>query len=233
MLLKNRVDELNLLEDSLKYTFTNKPLLNKALTHKSYVNEKNPGLKNNERLEFLGDSVLDLIVSNYLVANHVDLNEGTLSKIRAAVVNESCLAKLARNFDLGKYLLLGKGEQLSGGRDKASLLANTFEAVVGAIYLDSNFETVCQVLLPAMEGEIIQYVDKRQFRDFKSELQEWTQNKFDSTPSYQVTRESGPDHEKLFEVAVLIQNKPFGTGTGRSKKEAEQASAKMALDKIS
>ena len=230
---KNREDELNSLEDLLEYTFKNKFLLNKALTHKSYVNEKNPGLKNNERLEFLGDSVLDLIVSNYLVANHLDLNEGTLSKIRAAVVNESCLAKLARSLDLGRYLLLGKGEQLSGGRDKPSLLANTFEAVAGAIYLDSHFETACQVLLPAIEDEIKKYVEKPQFRDFKSELQEWTQNKFDSTPNYQVTQESGPDHEKRFEVAVLIQNKTFGTGSGRSKKEAEQASAKMALGKIS
>ena len=186
-------------------------------------------VKNNERFEFLGDSVLDLIVSHYMILEYDDLAEGALSKIRAAVVNEACLAKLAKDIDLGQYLLLGKGEHLSGGRQKSSILANTFEALVGALFCDSNLETVSKILMPTLIIEIDKYKDTCKLRDFKSDLQEYTQDKLTCIPSYQVVGEMGPDHDKRFEVEVTVRNKVQGKGNGKSKKEAEQSAAMMAL----
>lgn len=228
----DRTQEVAPLQEKLGYAFSNLKLLNKALTHKSYVNEKNETIKHNERFEFLGDSVLDILVSDYLVEEYADYAEGTLSKIRAAVVNESCLAGLARKIDLGNYLLLGKGENLSGGREKASILANAFEAVAGAIFKDGGLESATNVFLPLLKIEIAVFADTVSFRDFKSDLQEYTQNRLVCTPSYKVVNETGPDHAKEFEVAVRIKNKVTGTGFGKNKKEAEQAAAKMALENI-
>lgn len=232
MLTKDQKAELSQLQENLGYSFKNIKLLVKALTHKSYVNENHESLKHNERFEFLGDSVLDLIISDYMVRKYSDHKEGALSKIRAAVVNETCLAELAREIDLGKFLFLGKGEELSGGRKKASLLANAYEAVAGAIYYDGGLETAARVLLPFLKNEIGKYVDTKEFRDYKSDLQEYTQNKLICIPAYKVTRETGPDHEKEFEVIVLVKDKVKGKGVGRSKKEAEQAAAKVALAKF-
>ena len=229
MLPTERIQELDSLQKQIGYTFQNIFLLNKALTHKSYVNENSESLKDNERFEFLGDSVLDLIVSDYSIKNFPDFAEGTLSKIRAAVVNESCLAKLARQIDLGRYLLLGKGEASSGGREKNSLLANAYEALAGAIYFDSNLETALGIYLPVLSKEIAEYADNSRFRDYKSELQEYTQTHFNCIPNYKVVNEKGPAHAKEFEVAVLIQEEIRGRGNGKSKKEAEQAAANFAL----
>ena len=148
MVKRERKEELARLQLTLGYSFKEIKLLNKALTHKSYVNETGEDLKHNERFEFLGDSVLDLIVSEYMIRKYGDYKEGMLSKIRAGVVNESCLAKLALKIDLGDFLLLGKGEEMSGGRKKASLLANAYEALAGAIYFDSNLDATAEVLLP-------------------------------------------------------------------------------------
>lgn len=231
MLSEDRFNQLTSLQNELKYQFKDVNLLVKALTHKSYVNEKTETIKHNERFEFLGDSVLDLIVSDYMVKKYVHYTEGALSKIRASVVNETCLAELARKINLGQHLLLGRGEDLSGGRNKSSLLANAFEAVAGAIYCDSNLETAFQALLPLLEQEIEKYANTCQFRDYKSDLQEYTQNKLLCIPVYRVTKETGPDHDKRFEVTVLVRDEALGRGVGRSKKEAEQAAAKMALDK--
>lgn len=231
MVAKDRRQELEKLQETLGYSFKEIKLLNKGLTHKSYVNETGEDLKHNERFEFLGDSVLDLVVSDYMVRKYSDYKEGTLSKIRAAVVNETCLAELARQWDLGTFLLLGKGEEMSGGRNKASLLANAYEAVAGAIYCDSNLETTAKVLLPRIEIEIKKFAETRVTRDYKSDLQEYTQNKLSCIPTYKVTKEIGPDHEKQFEVVVLVKEAKKGKGTGRSKKEAEQAAAKVALEK--
>ena len=225
------MEALAKLQKALGYTFKEIKLLNKAITHKSYVNETGESLKHNERFEFLGDSVLDLVVSDYLVRKYSDYREGTLSKIRAAVVNETCLAGLARKLDLGAFLFLGRGEEMSGGRNKASLLANAYEAVAGAIYCDSNLETAASVLLPQIKNEITKFIDNRESRDYKSDLQEYTQNKFFCIPIYKVLRETGPDHEKQFEIIVSAKDENMGKGMGRSKKEAEQAAAKMALDK--
>ena len=230
MVKKERREELSKLQKTLGYSFKEIKLLNKALTHKSYVNETGEDLKHNERFEFLGDSVLDLMVSEYMVLKYSDYKEGVLSKIRAGVVNESCLAKLAQNMDLGAYLLLGRGEEMSGGRKKASLLANAYEALAGAIYFDSNLETAAKILLPSIKKEITRFIETPESRDYKSDLQEYTQNKMVCIPVYKVIREVGPDHEKQFEVVVSVKDTDRGKGMGRSKKEAEQAAAKVALD---
>ena len=230
MLPTERTQELTFLQKQIGYTFRNISLLNKALTHKSYVNENSEPLKDNERFEFLGDSVLDLIVSGYMIKAFPDFAEGTLSKIRAAVVNESCFAELARQMNLGRYLLLGKGEASSGGREKNSLLANAYEALAGAVYFDSNMETALELYLPVLSVEIAKYADTACFRDYKSELQEYTQTHFNCIPNYQIVNEKGPAHAKEFEVAVLVQVNVRGRGNGRSKKEAEQGAAKAALE---
>jgi len=226
---ETRMKQLNSLQDRIKFKFSDIKLLNKALTHRSYANENSETLKHNERLEFLGDSVLDILVSDYLVHEYSEFAEGTLSKIRAAVVNETCLAKLAKNIKLGNYLLLGRGEDLSGGREKASILADTFEALAGAVFCDGRFDAASNIFLPLLIVEIKQTAKSWSFRDFKSDLQEYTQNKLVGIPSYKVVREIGPDHAKQFEVVVIIKNEVEGKGFGRSKKEAEQAAAKMAM----
>jgi ribonuclease-3 len=230
---ETRIEQLNSLQDRIKFKFSDIKLLNKALTHRSYANENSETLKHNERLEFLGDSVLDILVSDYLVHEYSEFAEGTLSKIRAAVVNETCLAKLAKNIKLGNYLLLGRGEDLSGGREKASILADTFEALAGAVFCDGRFDAASNIFLPLLIEEITKTAQSWSFRDFKSDLQEYTQNKLVCIPSYKVVREIGPDHAKNFEVVVIIKNEVEGKGFGRSKKEAEQAAAKMAIENYS
>jgi ribonuclease III len=228
-----RMDELASLQEGTKYKFIDIKLLNKSLTHKSYANEKSENLKHNERLEFLGDSVLDILVSDYLVKEFSDFAEGTLSKIRAAVVNETCLAKLAQKINLGNYLLLGRGEDLSGGRQKPSILADAFEALAGAVFRDGGLNAASELFLPLLVEEVEKTAESWSFRDFKSDLQEYTQNKLSCIPSYQVVREIGPDHAKEFEVAVVIRNEEQGKGLGRSKKEAEQSAAKIAMENFS
>ena len=228
-----RMEQLDSLQDHIQFKFSDIKLLNKALTHKSYANENSEQLQHNERLEFLGDSVLDILVSDYLVKQYSEFTEGTLSKIRAAVVNETCLARLAKNIKLGNYLLLGRGENLSGGREKASILADTFEALAGAVFCDGRFDAASNIFLPLLVEEITKTAQSWSFRDFKSDLQEYTQNKLVCIPSYKVVREIGPDHAKKFEVVVIIKNEVEGKGFGRSKKEAEQAAAKMAMKNYS
>tara|TARA_B100000686_G_C16599433_1_gene867826 strand:+ start:270 stop:986 length:717 start_codon:yes stop_codon:yes gene_type:complete len=232
MITPERLKCLKNLQHSLDYYFRDPLLLNKALTHRSYANENHNISYNNERFEYLGDCVLDLIVSDYTVKNYVNHSEGVLSKIRAAVVNEHRLAELAKKISLGDYLLLGKGEELSGGREKNSLLANTFEAIAGAVYFDAGQKTAHAIFLPLLEENIKIFAETSEFRDYKSELQEFTQNKLSCVPSYKVEKEVGPDHEKTFHVAVLIRQRKSGMGKGRTKKEAEQAAAKSALVKI-
>ena len=230
---KERIKELNNLQDSLHYKFNNVELLNKALTHKSYSNEISFSIKNNERLEYLGDSVLDLIVGNYIFLTYEELSEGPLSKIRAAVVNEGCLTELAKKIVLGTYLLLGKGECSSGGREKASILANAYEAMVGAVFCDSDFQITSNIFLPQLVEKIKELQDVCTLIDFKSDLQEYTQNKFSCIPLYDVVGEMGPCHDKRFDVRVTVRSQVLGSGRGRSKKEAEQNAAKKALRSFS
>ena len=227
---ENRMQELRSLQEKINFQFSDLELLNKALTHKSYANEISKILGHNERLEFLGDSVLDILVSDFLVHKYSDFAEGILSKIRAAVVNEACLAKLARKINLGDYLLLGKGEDLSGGRNKPSILADAFEALAGAVFRDGRLDAASNVFLPFLKEEIQKTAESWSFRDFKSDLQEYTQNKLVCIPSYKVVKETGPDHAKEFEVVVMIKNEIQGKGLGKSKKEAEQAAAKIAIE---
>ncbi|MBT7522591.1 MAG: ribonuclease III [Nitrospina sp.] len=226
---EDRINALVPLQKCLCYQFKNIELLGKALTHKSYSNEVLHAVKNNERLEFLGDSVLDLIVSDYIFFRFKGLPEGSLSKIRAAVVNEKSLAGLAKNLKLGGYISLGKGESFSGGKEKASILANAYEALVGALFCDSDFGTTADIFLPQFIKEIDDYRDANIYTDFKSHLQEYTQHKFSCVPLYKVVEELGPSHDKQFNVKVIIRSQTLGYGKGRSKKEAEQIAAKHAL----
>ena len=226
---EDRINALVPLQGVLCYEFKDLELLNKSLTHKSYSNEVLLSLKNNERLEFLGDSVIDLIMADYMFLTYPDLPEGSLSKIRAAVVNENSLARLAIKLELGNYLLLGKGESFSGGRQKESILANAYEALVGALFCDSDFRTTADVFLPQLIEKIDEFMGASIATDFKSDLQEYTQNRFSCVPLYEVVGEIGPGHNKRFDVKVKIRSQVLGSGKGRSKKEAEQNAAKEAL----
>ena len=226
---EDRINALVPLQGVLCYQFKDLELLNKSLTHKSYSNEVLLSLKNNERLEFLGDSVIDLIMADYMFLTYPDLPEGSLSKIRAAIVNENSLARLAIKLELGSYLLLGKGESFSGGRQKASILANAYEALVGALFCDSDFRTTADVFLPQLIEKIDEFMGASIATDFKSDLQEYTQNRFSCVPLYEVVGEIGPGHNKRFDVKVKIRSQVLGSGKGRSKKEAEQNAAKEAL----
>ena len=219
------------LQKDINYLFKDEELLIIALTHSSYANENKLGVEGyNERLEFLGDSVLSLIVSQYLYKKYPHYPEGELTKIRAKVVCESSLAKAAENINLGKYLLLGKGEESTGGRYRESILADASEAITGAIYIDSDFETVNRLMLERFELDIVKAVDRgKLFNDYKTELQEILQKTNKSRLEYIVYKEVGPDHNKVFYMNVVINEIIIGTGAGKNKKEAEQAAAKDAL----
>lgn len=218
----------------LNYRFSNPALLTEALTHKSHVHERK-GLerKHNERLEFLGDAVLSLIISDHLAKLYPRLSEGALSKLKAKLVSESSLATAARRLSLGSRLKLGRGEELSKGREKASLLADALEAVIAAIYLDGGLEASRNFTLEVLEEELRQ-IESQQAKpggdDYKTRLQEWCQRRYDCLPRYVTVRESGPDHHKMFEVEVQVNGKVVGTGHGHSKKEAEQLAAQQALE---
>lgn len=226
-----RIKELESLQEKLNYYFHDIELLDTALTHSSYANEHNLHIsKCNERLEFLGDTVINLVVSKYLYNKYPFYPEGELTKIRAKVVCEPSLAFVARNIELGKYLLLGKGEEATGGRERESILADASEAITGAILIDSDFETVNLLLLSNFEADIVHAVAKGDlFIDYKTELQERLQKVTKGKIEYFVTKEEGPDHNKLFYIDVTINNDVIGSGIGRNKKEAEQMAAKEAL----
>jgi ribonuclease-3 len=212
--------------DSLGYRFKNKELLKVALTHSSYGNEKH--CKCNERLEFLGDSVLSIIVSDYLFRNMPAVDEGDLSKTRASLVCEQSLAEFAKKISLGDKLLLGKGEEAAGGRARASILSDAFEAVLAAIYLDSGIEAARKWILNLMAPALKLALKGKTYHDYKTILQEEVQKK-GGRVTYRVTAESGPDHHKDFEVEVFIDEKKAADGSGMSKKDAEQNAAKRAL----
>lgn len=224
-------DWLEPLEEDLGYKFKNIELLKTAFTHSSYANENKMKItENNERLEFLGDAILNLIVSHYLYKKYQDYPEGELTKIRATVVCESSLAFAARKINLGKYLLIGKGEETTGGRERDSILADASEALTGAIYIDSDFDTTSKLLLKNFEEDIVYAVAKGAlFIDYKTELQERFQRIKKSKIEYRVLKEVGPDHNKIFYMDVLVNDKTIGKGSGRNKKEAEQMAAKEAL----
>ena len=213
------------LQQVLGYEFEDKNLIIEALTHKSY---KQPC--DNERLEFLGDAVLDLVVGEYLYKKFPKSDEGNLSKIRASLVNETGFDKLARYINLGDYILLSNAEENNGGREKSSLLSNAFEAIMGAIYLEAGLDKVKEISIRLIEQNHESISLDSLFRDFKTTLQELTQARFGTTPEYKVIASRGPDHKKEFEVAVLIQGKEYARASGKSKKIAQQESAKKAVE---
>ncbi len=229
-----RKKSLNEIQLNINYKFKDINLINTSLTHSSYANESKMRIyENNERLEFLGDVIVNLIVSEYLYHKFSELPEGELTKKRAAIVCESSLAFAARKINLGEYLLLGKGEEATGGRNRESILADTFEALTGAIYIDGGLTSTREFLLGMFEQEVIYALSKGNlFIDYKTELQETLQKRTKSKIEYKVVREVGPDHNKKFYMDVIVENKVIGSGMGRNKKEAEQMAAKQALDRI-
>ncbi len=227
-----RLHLLNEIQSKIEYKFKNIELLNWALTHSSYANEhKRFKITYNERLEFLGDSVLGLIVSDYIFIKYSNYPEGELTKLRATVVCEPSLSYVAKQIDLGKYMLLGKGEEVTGGRERVSILADAFEALIGSIYLDGKFSSAKTFVLKSMTGIIENAVNGRElFIDYKTQLQEILQKKTKSKIEYKIISEEGPDHNKVFHTEVIVKNKMLGKGLGKSKKEAEQNAAKAALE---
>jgi ribonuclease III len=202
-----------------------------ALTHRSFAFEQTDPVEHNERLELLGDSVVGLVVTQAIFDSYPHMTEGDIATLRASVVNTSALAALARSIDLGEWIRLGRGEEASGGRDKDSVLADAFEALVGAAYLEKGFQTVVEALVPLFADEIERVVTKGESLDAKGALQELTARENGHRPEYEVTS-SGPEHEKTFTARVFVEGRPVGNGTGRSKKEAEQNAAREALDRL-
>jgi ribonuclease-3 len=220
------------LQEKLGYNFKVPALLESALTHSSYANEnKKRGTVSNERLEFLGDSVLGVTVSALIYKNKPNMPEGQMTRLRAELVCEKSLAKLAKSFDLGAHLLLGRGEEKGGGRTRPSILADAFEAVLAAIYLDGGFEPVTKLISKHLDP----LAERMQLEnyDYKTALQEVIQEKSGQTLSYHTTDESGPDHMKSFTVEVRLNGDLIGQGSGKSKKEAEQSAAKSGLEALS
>lgn len=215
------------LMQKIGYTFSNADLLENALTHSSYANEANRHLTSNERLEFLGDSVLGFITARYLFHNELG-EEGELTKIRASLVCEKALHSYALQLGLGEHLLLGKGERFNGGAERPSILADAFEAVIAAIYLDGGLSSVEDFLMPFLAQERSQQ-KRAKFKDYKTSLQEIVQQNPGEHLEYKLKSESGPDHNKRFTMEVYLNSNVIGTGCGHSKKEAEQQAAKEAL----
>lgn len=221
------------LEEKLNYTFRNPGLLNEALSHSSYANEhRSAHLNSNERLEFLGDSVLGFVTAEFLFVQHPDLPEGDLTRIRAALVCEQSLYEVAQKLELGRYLRLGRGEEAGGGRERTSILADAMEAIFAAVYLDGGIGAASALIHRCLlDAEREEVVEGRR-RDYKTALQELVQRQADQVLTYRMVGEQGPDHAKTFVAEVLLNGTPLGSGTGHSKKEAEQAAAKTALETL-
>ena len=221
---------IELFEQKINYEFKNKEYILEALTHSSYSNE-NKNYPFNERLEFLGDSVLSIVISDYLFKKETKLPEGELTKIRANIVCEESLSEVSKNIHLGKYMLLGKGEEATGGRERISILADALEAVIAAIYLDGGIKCAREFILTNMEKIINDSIKGKIFREYKTCLQEVLQSNGENNIWYKLIEEKGPDHNKRFVMEVGINDTVLGIGEGKSKKDAEQVAAKCALDK--
>lgn len=218
---------MHTLEEKIEYTFKNKSLLEEALTHSSYANEMHDGRACNERMEFLGDAVLSIVSAEYLFEKFPNMPEGKLSKLRSSLVCTQSLSSFAREINLGNYILLGRGERASGGADRPSILEDAFEALIAAIYLDGGIECAKRHILRFLSREVDNHHSN--FKDYKTALQEVVQQNPDETLNYVLVGESGPDHDKRFEAEVHLNSNVIGRGTGKSKKQAEQAAAREAL----
>ena len=228
--------DLEKLQNAISYQFHNPDLLFRALVHRSFAYENTDIAADNETLEFLGDSVLGLAISHLLLDLFPDYDEGELSRLRSSIVNERELALIALSVNLGEYLLLGKGEELSGGRLKSSLLANAFEALLAAVYLDGGLDSAVALVRRTfhayLENREEEYLLKALDKDYKTQLQEIMQARLKLTPTYFLESEEGPDHDKTFHMRVVMGDRVLAHGSGKSKKEAQQESAQRALEKI-
>jgi len=224
------VNEHTEIEQNLNYQFNSKGMLEEALRHSSFVNEQaDPDLRDNERLEFLGDAVLNLIIGHILMQRYPELKEGDLSRTRANLVNESQLAKIARSIDLGSHIRLGKGEIQTNGSDKNSILADTFEAIIAAIYLDGGFDAAFRIIEANFLPLLNSHYPAEDHLDYKSKLQELAQEQQGAIPQYTVIHEEGPDHDKTFWIALKVFDIE-AQGSGKSKKMAEQDAARQAIE---
>lgn len=232
--IDNKVERsLNELEKTIGYVFKDRSILIQALSHSSYTNEKKQShLSSNERLEFLGDAVLNIVISEKIYLEQENLDEGEMTKARSLIVCEPSLTKSAIRIKLSKFMLLGKGEELTRGRTRSSIISDAFEALIGAIYLDGGMEKVKTFINDHMKEVILPAIKGDDFLDYKTQFQETVQKKGEIRISYEILREKGPDHDKTFTSQVKIEDKPMGIGKGKSKKEAEQNAAKNALMKL-
>lgn len=220
------------LEKKLGVVFKNKSILRTALIHRSYRNENRKENKNNERLEFLGDAVLELIISSYIFRTFLEKPEGELTSIRSAIVRTESLAQESKKLGIGEHLLMSKGEETSGGREKEYLLADAYEAILGAIYLDSGFKTCERFVEKTLLQKVDDIMEKELFIDPKTKVQEIIQAKYKITPVYQTIDEEGPDHQKSFTVGLFVDKKRLSTGKGHSKQKAEEDAARNVLDSL-
>jgi ribonuclease-3 len=222
--------DLAALQKAIGAQFNNEALLRQALVHRSFLNE-NPGfeLESNERLEYLGDALLDFVVGEYLYQRYPEMNEGELTSVRASLIKASTLARFAQSTDLGQYVYLSHGEDERDGRNRVGLLADVFEALVAAIYLDRGLDEARAIVLSLVGPEANRIVEGGLDRDHKSALQEWSQRELGVTPVYRTVKEQGPDHAKVFTVEVVLADEVYGRGEGRSKQSAEQRAAEEAM----
>ena len=227
-----RKKELQLFQQLAGIRFKSFELLNLAFSHRSYANEQGEGIDNNEKLEFFGDTVLGLVVSEYLVLSLADKNEGDLAKIKSFVVSEDSLALIAKRLRVDNFILIGKGEELSGGRSKKALLADTMEAIIGAYYMDSGFKAARNLIRRFFNPEIHKVLEDRHRKDYKTLLQEHVQKHFKSYPHYRVMQKKGPDHNRTYWMEVSVGKDTFGPGMGKNKKEAEQNAASIAYEAL-
>jgi ribonuclease III len=227
-----RKEELQLFQRHAGLKFKNIDLLNLAFSHRSFANEQGAGVGNNERLEFLGDSVLGLAVAEYLYVELANRPEGDLAKIKSFVVSEASLSEIARALRVDNYILIGKGEEYSGGRAKRALLADALEAIIGAFFLDSGFKEARRFVLSHLIPEINKVLQNKHQKDYKTLLQEHSQKLFRSYPKYTLAKKTGPDHERVFWMDVSVAGKRFGPGKGPNKKQAEQEAARLAYEAL-
>jgi ribonuclease-3 len=227
-----RKQELQLFEKQAGVRFKKLELLNLAFCHRSFANERHNDIDNNEKLEFLGDSVLGLVVAEYLFNTLTDRAEGDLAKIKSFVVSEDSLAAIARDLRVDNFILIGKGEEFSGGRSKKALLADAMEAIIGAYFLDSGFKSSRRFILRYLVPEINKVLENKHRKDYKTLLQEYVQKKFKSYPKYVLMKKTGPDHSKTFWIEVRVNDETYGPGQGKNKKQAEQEAAKIAFETL-
>jgi ribonuclease III len=227
-----RKKELQLFESNAGMRFRKLELLNQSFSHRSHANEMGDEVANNERLEFLGDSVLGLVVAEYLYQQLTDRPEGDLARIKSYVVSEDSLADIARLLHVDNYILIGKGEEHSGGREKKAILADAFEAIIGAYFLDSGFKAARKFILSCLVPEINKVLQDRHRKDYKTLLQEYVQKRFKTYPRYTLRKRTGPDHDRTFWIDVEVDGVAYGPGEGKNKKEAEQAAAEMAWNRL-